>query len=83
MATVTLQIVNGGTTYGLSKTVSTGDLQRLLNAYMAKFGTLDATSTGVAWAQQLIEVTKQTVHAYEETVAVTSARAGVSDIGIT
>jgi len=83
MSTVTLQIVSGGTTYGVSKTVSAGDLTRLLNAYMAKFGTADNVSTGLAWANQLLDVTRQTVHAYEETQAVTTARAGVTDIALT
>ena len=81
-ATVTLTITMGQTTYGVTDTISVGDLNRLIAAYQSTFGTTDNVSTGLAWAAQLVSVTKQTVHAYEETLAVSQARAAVTDIGI-
>jgi hypothetical protein len=83
-ATVNITIVMGQTTYGVTESLSSADLTRLVTAYAATFGTVgDNVATGLAWANQLIGLTKQTVHAYEETQAVTAARAGVADIVIT
>lgn len=84
MATLDITITSATDVYGYSnKTISGADLTRLINAYKTKFGTTDNASTGQAWANQLIQLMKQTVHDVEEQTAVATARAGVSDIGIT
>ncbi len=79
MATVTIQITNAGNTVGRVKTISGGDLVRLVAAYKVNAPPMTDDQAVLAWADALLADTKQTVKQIERAVAV----GGVSDIAIT
>lgn len=83
MATMTIQIVAGGTTYTRNKTISAGDLQRLLAAEKTLLGLAGGSTDQQvfdAWAEDLYRLEKERIRRIERHNAEATAIAGVSDI---
>jgi hypothetical protein len=83
MATMTVEIVVGGTTYTRSKTISAGDLTRMFTAERTLLGLPANASDQVAfdtWAEELYRIEKGRVKSVETQSATQTAANGVADI---
>jgi hypothetical protein len=83
MATMTIQIVAGGTTYTRSKTISGADLVRLIAAEKAGLDLpVNSTDQQVfdAWAEDLYRLEKARIRFAERRAAEAAAIAGTADI---
>jgi hypothetical protein len=85
MATITIQIVAGGTTYTRSKTISAGDLTRLVAAEKVGLGlSAGATDQQVfdAWAEDIYRLEKERIRTAERRSAEAAAISQISDIAL-
>ncbi len=78
MATITVTMTAGGNTYGRTKTIANTDLaNRLIPALRAENGAVSDQQVIEAWADAVLQRTKQRVKQYE------TSQLSVSDLGLT